>query len=80
MVLALVLVLAVSVFLSGLGVAFCLVRNRENMDKIVFNYEYGDVNVTSPNYDFSPPVPIYRALRVAFESDGWNASSLCNMK
>jgi len=38
--------------------------------------EFGNVSFQSPNYNFSPPVSMYRALRIALKSDGWNASSL----
>lgn len=41
--------------------------------------EFGTVFVESRSYNFSPPVSMYRALRIGLESDGWTASSLSNM-
>jgi hypothetical protein len=41
--------------------------------------EFGNVSVEGRSYNFSPPVSMYRALRIALESDVWNASSLSNM-
>jgi hypothetical protein len=38
--------------------------------------EFGNVSFQSPSYNFSPPVSMYRALRIALKSGGWNASSL----
>jgi cell division protein FtsB len=48
-------------------------------DFSLYNNEFGNVSVVSPSHIFSPPVSIYRALRIALESDGWTASSLSNM-
>jgi hypothetical protein len=45
-------------------------------DFILFNDEFGNVSLWFSSYNFSPPVSIYRALRIALESGGWNASSL----
>jgi hypothetical protein len=41
--------------------------------------EFGSVSVMSRSYNFSPPISMYDALRIALESGGWNASSLSNM-
>jgi hypothetical protein len=40
---------------------------------------FGSTPIVGGNYSFSPPVPMYRAIDIALESDGWNASSLENM-
>ena len=40
---------------------------------------FGSTPIVGGNYSFSPPVPMYRALNIALQSDGWNASSLENM-
>jgi len=42
-------------------------------------WRFGNVPVLGPNIDFSPPINMYRAITIALESDGWNASSLINM-
>lgn len=47
--------------------------------QVAFTKEFGDVLVIGPNYSFSPPITMYRALTIALESDQWNASSLVNM-
>ncbi|MGB8779607.1 MAG: hypothetical protein WCD81_03040 [Candidatus Bathyarchaeia archaeon] len=41
--------------------------------------EFGNVSVVSRSYNFSPPVSMYNAIKIALESDRWNASSLSNM-
>ena len=38
-----------------------------------------NVLIVSPNYNFSPPITMYQALKIALESDSWNATSLENM-
>jgi hypothetical protein len=48
-------------------------------DQVAFNSQFGSVLIVSPNYDFSPPITMYHALRIALESDDWNATSLQNM-
>ncbi len=47
--------------------------------EVAFRREFGDVNVSSPVLGFSPPVPLYRALKLALEEGGWNQGSLRNM-
>jgi hypothetical protein len=47
-----------------------------------FTAYYNEFNKTpTPRYEytFSPPVSMYRALLIALESGGWNATSLQNM-
>lgn len=41
--------------------------------------EFGSVSIMSRSYNFSPPISMYDALRIALESGGWNASSLAKM-
>ncbi|MGD0978059.1 MAG: hypothetical protein ABR962_02840 [Candidatus Bathyarchaeia archaeon] len=41
--------------------------------------EFNKTPTPSYNYSFSPPVSMYRALLIALESGGWNATSLKNM-
>ncbi|MGA2386682.1 MAG: hypothetical protein ABSG33_09130 [Candidatus Bathyarchaeia archaeon] len=48
-------------------------------DEVAFRNEFANVLVTAPSYDFSPPITMYHALKIALESDGWNATSLQNM-
>lgn len=49
------------------------------VDFSLYYDEFGNVSIVSRSYNFSPPVSMYRALRIALESGGWNASSLINM-
>jgi len=44
-----------------------------------FNRQFGTPVVVSPDLTFSPPIPMYKAMTIALNSDGWNASSLQNM-
>jgi len=43
-----------------------------------FNREFGHPTIVSPNLSFSPPITMYQALKIALESDDWNATSLIN--
>jgi hypothetical protein len=53
---------------------------KQNSTNFILYYdEFGNVSVVSPSYNFSPPISMYRALRIALESDGWTASSLSDM-
>jgi hypothetical protein len=79
LVLGLVLVLAVSLFVGGFGYAFYLAKSSGRLDEVLFRQECGAVNVSSPVYNFSPPVPMYQALRTVLQSSRWTASSLSNM-
>ena len=48
-----------------------------NKDGLSLYYrEFKKVPVQDVNYSFSPPVSMYRALRIALISGGWNATSL----
>jgi hypothetical protein len=47
-------------------------------DFSLYTGEFGSVSVAIPSYNFSPPVSVYHALRIALESDGWNESLLIN--
>ncbi len=80
--LGIMLVVAVSLFVGGLGFAFSTFHQNVSspgVDEVAFRREFGEVNVSSPVYSFSPPVPMYHALRMALENDGWNQTSLSNM-
>jgi hypothetical protein len=52
---------------------------KPNNDEVAFNKEFGKVLIVSPNYDFSPPITMYHALKIALESGDWNATSIENM-
>lgn len=56
-----------------------LTQTQLNNDFASYYNKFGNVSLTSRSYNFSPPITMYHALRIAFESDGWNASSLSNM-
>jgi hypothetical protein len=49
-------------------------------DFSLYNNEFGSASLVVPSLNFSPPVSMYYALRIALESDGWNESSLSNMR
>ena len=70
---------AVSIFLN----LFLYVQNRAETqaddDFALYYKEYGNVTILSRNYDFSPPVTMFRALRIALRSDDWDAAALSNM-
>jgi len=50
--------------------------NQENDDFSLYYREFKKVPVQDVNYSFSPPVSMYRALRIALISGGWNTTSL----
>jgi hypothetical protein len=52
---------------------------KPSSDEVAFNSEFGNVLIGSPDYDFSLPITMYHALRIALESGDWNATSLENM-
>ncbi len=60
-------------------------QQTDNMDEEMtedfnlFYEEFGGVSIQSRSYNFSPPVSIYRALRLALESDNWTSTSLTNV-
>jgi hypothetical protein len=53
--------------------------NQLKDDFDAYYIEFGNVTVESIRYNFSPPVSMYKALKIALESDGWITSSLENM-
>jgi hypothetical protein len=60
---------------SGLQTQVDELLNQTVQSSLYYD-EFGSVSIVSRSYDFSPPVSMYDALRIALESDGWNASSL----
>jgi hypothetical protein len=50
-----------------------------NNQKAAYHELFGSTPIVGGNYSFSPPIPIYRAVIVGLESDGWTAASLKNM-
>ena len=77
--LALTIFLAVSICISIPIYSIYQAENTKNYDFTQYHKEYGDVTLVNNDYNFSPPVSMYRALRIALESDGWNTASLSNM-
>jgi hypothetical protein len=57
---------------------FYVFQMTESYSTAYYN-EFNNTPTTSYNYSFSPPVSMYRALLIALESGGWNATSLQNM-
>ena len=77
-VIILEVILAVSVCLNVLFYTE-MQSNMPSSNQAQFNREFGYVAIVSRNYDFSPPISMYKALRLALESDGWKNTSLQNM-
>lgn len=76
----LAIILAISIALN----AFLYFQNLNqtsitNQDLTRFKKEFGNVLVSSPTYDFSPPITNIHAITIGLESEGWNATSLENM-
>jgi hypothetical protein len=57
---------------------FYVFQNTESYSTAYYD-EFNKTPTPSYNYSFSPPVSMYRALLIALESGGWNATSLKNM-
>ncbi len=53
--------------------------NQQKNDFTAYYNEFGNVSIQSISYNFSPPVSMYRALKIALENGGWNTTSLENM-
>jgi len=77
-VIALEIILACSVALNVYFYAQ-YESTKPSRDALAFKSEFGNVLIVGPNYDFSPPITMYHALKIALESDDWNATSLENM-
>ncbi len=78
-VIVLVVALVVSVFVN---VALYFQNYNDNQLKDDFDAyynEFANVTVKSISYNFSPPVSMYKALKIALEHGGWNTTSLENM-
>jgi len=78
----------VSILAAVIAVSICLnvalyyqnySVNQQKDDFNAFYHEFGNVSIQSISYNFSPPVSMYRALKIALENGGWNTTSLENM-
>jgi Tfp pilus assembly protein PilV len=49
---------------------------QTEQDFNLFYGEFGGVSIQSRSYNFSPPVSMYNALRIALESGNWTITSL----
>ncbi|MGA2523796.1 MAG: hypothetical protein ABSF65_06545 [Candidatus Bathyarchaeia archaeon] len=78
-VIVLISVLAVSLLLNVVLYYQSHISTREKEDFTSYYNEFGNVSLQSISYNFSPPVSMYRALKIALDSDGWNSTSLENM-
>jgi hypothetical protein len=54
-------------------------ENQLKDDFDAYCSEFGTVTVKSISYNFSPPVSMYKALKISLEHGGWNTTSLENM-
>jgi hypothetical protein len=79
LVIVLIAALAVSLFLNAALYYQNYSVNQQQKDFTVYYNEFGNVSLQSISYNFSPPVSIYRALKIALDSDDWNTTSLENM-
>lgn len=79
LVIVLIAALAVSLFLNVALYYQNYSVNQQQKDFTVYYNEFGNVSLQSISYNFSPPVSIYRALKIALDSDDWNTTSLENM-
>jgi hypothetical protein len=52
---------------------------QTEQDFNLFYGEFGGVSIQSRSYNFSPPVSMYNALRIALESGNWTRTSLREM-
>ncbi|MBN2260685.1 MAG: hypothetical protein JW702_09070 [Clostridiales bacterium] len=78
-IIVLVVALVVSVFVNvALYFQNCS-DNRLKDDFDAYYNEFANVTVESISYNFSPPVSMYRALKIALEHGVWNTTSLENM-
>jgi type II secretory pathway pseudopilin PulG len=77
-VIVLISVLAVSLFLNVALYYQNYSVTREKEDFTAYYNEFGNVSLQSISYNFSPPVSMYHALKIALDSDGWNTASLEN--
>jgi len=78
----------VSILAAVIAVLICLnvilyyqnyTINQQKNDFVAYYNEFGNVSIQSISYNFSPPVSMYRALKIALENGGWNTTSLENM-
>jgi hypothetical protein len=72
-------VLAVSICLNVVLYSQDRSVSQQQKDFAAYYSEFGNVSLQSVSYNFSPPVSMYRALKIALYSGGWNATSLENM-
>ncbi len=76
---ALTIALVCSVYLNIFFLTDNQTINQPRSDFLQFTHEFGNVQVISDTYGFTPPVTKYQALRSALESDNWAAADLQNM-
>jgi hypothetical protein len=78
----------VSILAAVIAVSICLnvalyyqnySVSQQKDDFTAYYNEFGNVSLQSISYNFSPPVSMYRALKIALENGGWNTTSLENM-
>ncbi|MDG6222895.1 MAG: hypothetical protein IAX21_04235 [Candidatus Bathyarchaeota archaeon] len=75
----LVVALVVSFFVNVVLYFQNYSANQLKDDFDAYYNEFGNVIVESISYNFSPPVSMYKALKIALEHGGWNTTSLENM-
>ena len=78
-VVVLISVLAVSLILNVALYYRNYSPNQSSNDFTAYYNEFGNVSLQSISYNFSPPVSMYHALKIALDNGGWNTASLENM-
>jgi hypothetical protein len=79
LVIVLVSVLAISLFLNIALYNQNYNATQEKKDFNAYYQEFGNVSLQSISYNFSPPISMYRAIKIALDSDSWNSTSLENL-
>jgi DNA-binding HxlR family transcriptional regulator len=68
--------LLIALLIAGLAFALYVNKNTANQYEPTYNKAFGVVPNTNVNSLFSPPIPMYHALIIALEDEGWNKTSL----
>lgn len=71
---AVIVIVSVFAYFNTTGAA-----SKNNMSESMYHSLFGATPIAAGNYSFSPPVQMYRAVIIALENGGWNATSLQNM-
>ncbi len=76
---ALTLTLVFSLYLNVLLFTQNQTILQPKKDLTQFTGQFGNVQIITDTYGFSPPITMYQAIKTGLESDNWTASGLENM-